>query len=79
MRVLKISLGALAVTATFQVLVVVMSGSVALLGDTIHNFSGALTAVPLGIAFLVGRRRPTSATPTDTAGRRIWRASSSWS
>ena len=31
----------------------------ALLGDTIHNFSDALTAVPLGIAFLLGRRRPT--------------------
>jgi len=37
----------------------IVSGSVALLGDTIHNFSDALTAVPLGIAFLLGRRPPT--------------------
>jgi len=59
MRALKISLVGLAVTASVQVVVVVFSGSVALLGDTIHNFADALTAVPLGIAFLLGRRRPT--------------------
>jgi len=58
-RALKISLAGLAVTAAFQLVVVLASGSVALLGDTIHNFSDALTAVPLGIAFLLGRRRPT--------------------
>jgi cation diffusion facilitator family transporter len=60
LRALKVSLAGLAVTAAFQVVIVVISGSVALLGDTIHNFSDALTAVPLGIAFLVGRRLPTS-------------------
>jgi len=59
LRALKISLGGLAVTAAFQVVIVLISGSVALLGDTIHNFADALTAVPLGIAFLLGRRRPT--------------------
>ena len=59
LRALKISLAGLAVTAAFQVIIVLISGSVALLGDTIHNFSDALTAVPLGIAFLVGRRPPT--------------------
>lgn len=59
-RALKISLGALAVTATFQVVIVVVSGSVALLGDTIHNFADALTAIPLGVAFVLGRRRPTT-------------------
>ncbi len=59
MRALKISLAGLAATAAFQVVVVVASGSVALLGDTIHNFSDALTAVPLGVAFLLGRRQPT--------------------
>ncbi|MDQ2827276.1 MAG: cation diffusion facilitator family transporter, partial [Actinomycetota bacterium] len=59
MRTLKISLVGLAVTAGLQVIVVVASGSVALLGDTIHNFADALTAVPLGIAFLLGRRAPT--------------------
>ena len=35
------------------------SGSVALLGDTLHNVADALTAVPLGIAFLLGRRAAT--------------------
>jgi cation diffusion facilitator family transporter len=42
-----------------QAVVVVWSGSVALLGDTLHNVADALTAVPLGLAFLVGRRPPT--------------------
>ena len=58
-RALKISLVGLAITATFQGVIVVVSGSVALLGDTIHNFADALTAVPLGIAFVIGRRPPT--------------------
>ncbi len=58
-RALKISLIGLAVTAAIQVVIVVISGSVALLADTIHNFSDALTAIPLGIAFLLGRRPPT--------------------
>jgi cation diffusion facilitator family transporter len=56
MRALKISLVVLGVTALFQVVIVVISGSVALLADTVHNFTDALTAVPLGIAFVVGRR-----------------------
>jgi cation diffusion facilitator family transporter len=38
---------------------VIISGSVGLLADTIHNFSDALTAVPLGIAFMLGRRAAT--------------------
>jgi cation diffusion facilitator family transporter len=38
---------------------VAVSGSVALLGDTLHNAADALTAVPLGIAFVLGRRPPT--------------------
>ena len=59
MRALKVSLLGLAVTAVFQVVIVAVSGSVALLADTIHNFSDALTAVPLGVAFLLGRRLPT--------------------
>ena len=53
---LKISLLGLGATAAFQVVVVFISGSVALLADTIHNFSDALTAVPLWIAFVLGRR-----------------------
>lgn len=58
-RAVKVSLVALGVTAALQVLVVAISGSVALLADTIHNFSDALTAVPLWIAFVIGRRAAT--------------------
>ncbi len=53
---LKISLLGLGATAAFQIVVVLISGSVGLLADTIHNFSDALTAVPLWIAFVLGRR-----------------------
>jgi cation diffusion facilitator family transporter len=45
----------LAVTALLQLVVVLMSGSVALLSDTIHNFGDAATAIPLGIAFALTR------------------------
>jgi cation diffusion facilitator family transporter len=58
-RAVKISLVVLGVTALAQALVVAFSGSVALLADTIHNFSDALTALPLWLAFVVGRRPPT--------------------
>jgi cation diffusion facilitator family transporter len=58
-RTLWISLAILAGTAVLQAVVVALSGSVALLGDTLHNAADALTAVPLGIAFVVGRRPPT--------------------
>jgi cation diffusion facilitator family transporter len=57
-RAVKISLVALGVTALAQAVVVLLTGSVALLADTIHNFSDALTAIPLWIAFVVGRRTP---------------------
>jgi cation diffusion facilitator family transporter len=59
MRVLWISLGILGVTALIQLAVTAASGSVALLGDTLHNAADALTALPLGVAFIVGRRPPT--------------------
>ena len=59
MRTLRISLAVLGVTTLLQALVVVLSGSVALLGDTIHNGADALTAIPLGIAFVLGRRAAT--------------------
>lgn len=55
-RALKISLFLLLGTTILQFIVVLISGSVALLADTIHNFSDALTAVPLWIAFILGRR-----------------------
>jgi cation diffusion facilitator family transporter len=51
----KWSFAALAVTALLQLAVVVVSGSVALLSDTIHNFGDAATAVPLWIAFALTR------------------------
>ncbi|GAB2730996.1 cation diffusion facilitator family transporter [Streptomyces bullii] len=59
MRALWVSLAVLGVTALAQAGVVVASGSVALLGDTVHNAADALTAVPLGIAFVLGRRAAT--------------------
>jgi cation diffusion facilitator family transporter len=58
-RALWISLAVLGATTVLQAAVVAVSGSVALLGDTIHNAADALTAVPLGLAFLLGRRPPT--------------------
>jgi cation diffusion facilitator family transporter len=57
-RALWMSLAALGVTAALQLVVVLVSGSIALLGDTLHNFADALTAVPLGLAFVVSRRPP---------------------
>lgn len=53
---LKVSIAGLAATALVQVAVVAISGSVALLADTVHNFADAFTAIPLWIAFAVGRR-----------------------
>lgn len=52
-RAVLIALGVLSLTAVAQTIVFAMSGSVALLADLIHNFGDALTAVPLGIAFLL--------------------------
>ena len=59
-RAVALSLVILLLTAGVQALVVVSSGSVALLGDTLHNGADALTAVPLWMAFRLGRRPPTS-------------------
>ncbi|MEO5832486.1 MAG: cation diffusion facilitator family transporter, partial [Nakamurella sp.] len=58
-RALKISLVVLLATAVAQLVIVIFTGSVALLADTIHNFSDALTAVPLWIAFVLARRAAT--------------------
>jgi cation diffusion facilitator family transporter len=60
-------LGLLA-TALFQVVVVLLSGSVALFADTIHNFGDAATAIPLWIAFKLAQRKP-NATFTYGYGR----------
>jgi cation diffusion facilitator family transporter len=56
-RAVSISLAVLAITAALQAVVFVVSGSVALLADLIHNGGDALTAVPLGIAFLARSER----------------------
>ncbi len=58
-RATKVSLVALGMTTALQAIIVIFSGSVALLSDTLHNLADALTAIPLWIAFAVGRRRPT--------------------
>ena len=62
---LKWSFLGLTVTAAIQTCVVLLSGSVALLADTIHNFADAATAIPLGVAFWLARR---GATPRFTYG-----------
>jgi cation diffusion facilitator family transporter len=56
MRTLWLSFAVLALTTAVQAVVAALSGSVALLGDTVHNAADALTAVPLAIAFVLGRR-----------------------
>lgn len=55
-RALWISLLALAITSILQAFVVLLTGSVALLGDTLHNVADAATAIPLLFAFWLARR-----------------------
>jgi cation diffusion facilitator family transporter len=55
---IKWSFVGLFATAIFQVVIVLFSGSVALLADTIHNIGDAATAIPLWVAFTLGRRKP---------------------
>src|SRR5262245_45966567 len=68
MQVLLISFGGLLLTAFFQLIIVWLSGSVALLSDTIHNFADASTAIPLWIAFRLSSR-PASSRFTYGLGR----------
>ncbi len=63
MRALLISLVVLGFTAAVQIVLVVITGSVALLADTVHNVGDALTAIPLGAAFLLGRKPATDRFP----------------
>jgi cation diffusion facilitator family transporter len=56
-RAVLVSLGVLAAAAVAQALVFVLSGSVALLADLIHNAGDALTALPVGAAFLLRSSR----------------------
>ena len=62
---IKWSFVILVVTSALQLVVVFMSGSVALLADTIHNIGDATTAIPLWFAFMLARRKPS---PTFTYG-----------
>lgn len=55
-RALKLSLVALGATAAIQLVVVIATGSIALLSDTLHNFADAFTSIPIWMAFIVGRR-----------------------
>lgn len=59
-RATKVSLIGLGIAALLQAVVVVFTGSVALLSDTLHNLTDALTAGPLLIAFVLGCRQPTT-------------------
>jgi divalent metal cation (Fe/Co/Zn/Cd) transporter len=59
-RAVALSLVILLLAAAVQALVTIASGSVALLGDTLHNAADGLTALPLWLAFRLGRRPPTS-------------------
>jgi cation diffusion facilitator family transporter len=62
-RAAWISLGGMGATAVLQVAIVAISGSMALLADTIHNFGHLVTTIPLIIAFRLGRRAPTARYP----------------
>jgi cation diffusion facilitator family transporter len=55
---IKWSFVLLAITAALQLVVVFASGSVALLADTVHNLGDAATAIPLWVAFVLARRKP---------------------
>ena len=62
-RALKVSLVILGATAAAQALVVWLTGSVALLADTVHNFSDAFVSLPLWLAFAISRRKATERYP----------------
>ena len=70
---LKVSLAGLLATALLQAAVVALSGSVALLADTLHNFADALTSIPLWIAFRLGRKGRTPGSRTATIERKTAR------
>ncbi len=57
--VIKWSFAGLLATALLQTFIVIISGSIALLSDVIHNYGDAATAIPLGIAFTLARLKPT--------------------
>jgi cation diffusion facilitator family transporter len=56
-RTVKLALLVLGITTALQIVIYVASGSVALLGDTVHNLGDALNSVPLWLAFVLARRQ----------------------
>lgn len=62
-RAAWVGLAGMGATALLQILIVAISGSIALLADTLHNVSHAATTIPLIIAFRLGRRPPTARYP----------------
>ncbi len=62
-QALKVSIAGLGLTAVFQIVIALLSGSAALLADTAHNIGDAATSIPLWIAFALSRRRPTPQFP----------------
>jgi cation diffusion facilitator family transporter len=57
LRVVGVSLAILTATALIQAAIYLATDSVALLADLIHNAGDALTAIPLGAAFLLRSQR----------------------
>ena len=70
MWAVKWSFIALFITAGLQLVVVILSHSVALFADTIHNFGYAATGIPLAIAFAFAKRHSTADCPSATHGSR---------
>jgi cation diffusion facilitator family transporter len=56
-KAVSLSLVVLTLTAAAQTAIYVLVLSVALLADLIHNFGDALTAIPLGLAFILRSSR----------------------
>ena len=69
LRTVAVSLAVLLVTALLQAAIYVGTGSVALLADLIHNAGDALTAIPLGVAFLLRSSRAERAPATSSSPR----------
>ncbi|HEX2131739.1 MAG TPA: cation diffusion facilitator family transporter [Actinophytocola sp.] len=59
-RAAWIGLAGMTATAALQLVIVVVSGSIGLMADTLHNLGHAITTIPLVIAFRMGRRAPTA-------------------
>ncbi|GAA4759103.1 cation diffusion facilitator family transporter [Citricoccus nitrophenolicus] len=59
LRAAWFSLGGMGATAVLQIVIVTLSGSMALLADTVHNIGHLATTIPLIIAFRIGQRAPT--------------------